>query len=240
MSRLAVGSTLRRALQLCRAEWRALIVLAVMVEIPVVIADSLSIHFLDVEVGGGGPRRDAFLGGLLLLLWTTLAHHVLLAAVEEVEASHRRGEPRARIVSVLRGLPMVRLLVADVVITAAFIVGVALLIIPGLLVLVWTTPVFPLLSMERQRVWPTIRRSLHLVRGNAWRVFVIIGSIWLAGQIIGGVVATLFHYEPVIDAILHHLVVLVFEPLSAAVVVVATYELVTIDAARRKEPAATE
>jgi hypothetical protein len=239
MDRLAVGTTLRRALQLCRAEWWPLLVLAVMVEIPVVIADSLSIHFLDIEVGGGGPRRDAVLAGLLLLLWTTLAHHVLLAAVEEVEASHRRGQSRTRIVAVLRGLPMARLLLADVVITAAFIVGVVFLIIPGLLVVVWTTPVFPLLSMERQPVRATIRRSIQVVRGSAWRVLVVIGSVWLAGQIVGGFVTGFLHAAPVIETIVHHLVVLAFEPLGAAAVVVATYELVAIDRARRQEAAAT-
>ena len=240
MTRLAVGSTLRRTLALCRAEWWALIALAVMVEVPVIIADATSIHLLDIEVGSDGPAGDRVIAGLILLLWTTLAHHVLLAGVEEVEASHRRGEPRARLISVLRGLPVGRLLLADVVITLAFIGGLILLIVPGIFVFVWTTPVFPLLSMERQTVRATVRRSIQIVRGSAWRLLVVIGVVWFSSQVAAQILTTLLHNEPFIEAIVHHLVVLAFEPLAAAAVVVATYELVALDADRHREPAATE
>jgi hypothetical protein len=239
MVRLSVGTTLRHALELCRAEWRALYALALLVEIPVVIADSTSIHLLDIETGATFSL-ETLLTGLLLLVWTTLAHHLLLAAVEEVEASRRRGEPRISIISVVRGLPVGRLLAADVLITAAYVVGFVLLIVPGLVVLVWTTPVFPLLSMERQGIRATVRRSIEIVRGNAWRVLLIVAAVWITSQILGGIVSTLLHDQPWLSAVTHHLAVLAFEPLAAAVVVVATYELVGIDAARRRDPVSTE
>ncbi|MGH9026721.1 MAG: hypothetical protein ACRDWD_11505, partial [Acidimicrobiia bacterium] len=230
--RLDVGATLRRAVELCKAEWRILVGLTIVVEIPILIADTASIRFLDIDVSRTAAV-ESVAAGLILVMWTTLAHHLLLAVVERVEASARRGHPRPVVGKVLRDLPIGRLLLADVLVTVALVVGLLLLVIPGIAVAVWTAPLFPLLTMERKRVLPTVRRSIAIVRGSAWRVLAVIGLLYIASQLAGLVVAALLHDAPIIDAIAHVGVVLVFEPLSSAAIVIATFALVDLDAARR-------
>jgi hypothetical protein len=134
--------------------------------------------------------------------------------------------------AVIRDLPIVRLLVADLLLTLAVVAGLVLLVVPGVVLAVWTAPVFPLLTMERQPVKPTIRRSFAIVRGSAWRLFAIVFSLYFASQVAGGVAATLLHEAPFLEALAHFGIVLVFEPLSSAAVVVATFALVDLYAAR--------
>jgi hypothetical protein len=236
-ARLGIGATLRRTFQLFRAEWRLLVALTVLVEVPVMLGGALSIRFLELDVSRV-PDVESVPTGLILLVWTTLAHHLLLAVVERIEAAHRGGETRAPIGAVMRDLPIVNLLIADVLITIAIVIGVILLIIPGLIIAVWTAPVFPLLTMERKPLKPTVRRSIAIVRGNEWRLFALIVMLSLASQAVGFVAAWFFENSPFLDAATHFGIVLVFEPLSTAAVVVATFALVDIHDARTAPAAA--
>jgi hypothetical protein len=235
--RLDIAATLRRTLRLCRAEWRLLAGLTVLIELPIVLAGTASIRFLDIDVSRV-PDVESVAAGLLLLLWTTLAHHLLLAVVERVEAAERGGRSRPPVGVVMRDLPVVRLLAADLVVTLAVVVGVILLIVPGLIVAVWTAPVFPLLTMEGQRLRPTIRRSFAIVRGSAWRLLAVIALLWFASQLAGFVAASILHDSEFLDELTHFGIVLVFEPLSTAAVVVATFALVDLHAARTAAAAA--
>ncbi|HET7072911.1 MAG TPA: hypothetical protein VFI55_02365, partial [Mycobacterium sp.] len=48
--------------------------------------------------------------------------------------------------------------------------GFVLLVVPGLVAFPWLVLATPLVSLERTGVWPALRRSIALVRGNFWPV----------------------------------------------------------------------
>lgn len=63
-------------------------------------------------------------------------------------------------------------------------IGFALLIIPGLYLLVIWSVVAPVTVLEQPGVVDAFRRSRHLVRGNGWAVFGVIVTVFLAVALI--------------------------------------------------------
>ncbi|MCC7078540.1 MAG: hypothetical protein IT198_15570 [Acidimicrobiia bacterium] len=108
--------------------------------------------------------------------------------VERIAAVEHRGHPHARPVEILADLPYGRLLVADVLLTAATLVGALFFVVPGLVVLVLFSLTPPIINMERRSVAWSLRRSYRLVRGNFSRVAVVV----LGGLTFGELVETGF------------------------------------------------
>jgi hypothetical protein len=90
----------------------------------------------------------------------------------------RAGQPLPALSALLRAMPIGRLVVLDIVITALAAIGFVLLIIPGLIVLTYIAISPAVLKLEHLSVQDALRRSVQLVRGRARQVFVIgIGAI---------------------------------------------------------------
>ena len=60
---------------------------------------------------------------------------------------------------------------AGVLATIGIFVGLALLIVPGLVLLTWWLVVSPVIMLEHRPVLESFGRSRALVRGSAWPVF---------------------------------------------------------------------
>jgi hypothetical protein len=233
--RLAVAATIRRGIELCAREWRLLVGVAFVVEVPVAALSLGSATIVDADLSadvGFGYTLTL----LLLMFWAAFGHHALLALIERIEEAGHVDHPDKRLRTILRGLPYGRLLVADVVVTTALALGLAALVVPGVVVAVWTAPVFPLLTMERRTVRDTLARSFTIVRGNAWPILWILACSSLAIYA-GGLVASALVHEVAGEAdglavLGHALTEAVLAPIGAAITVVATFELVAIDAGR--------
>jgi hypothetical protein len=71
------------------------------------------------------------------------------------------------------------LVITGLFVALATLVGFALLIIPGLFILTFFAVVAPVIVIERAGVVDALRRSIDLVRGNAWQVFSVIVVLFL-------------------------------------------------------------
>lgn len=234
-SRLAVAATFRRGLALCRREWQLLVGVALVVEVPVAALSLGSEAVVDPDLSPGVSIGYG-LALLVLMFWAALGHHALLAVIERIEEVGRIAHPNKRLRTILSGLPYGRLLVAHVVVTAALELGLAALVVPGVVVAVWTAPVFPLLTMERRTVRATLARSFAIVRGNAWPLLGIVAcsslAIYAGGLIASGLVHEFAGESEGLAVLGHALTQAVLAPIGAAITVVATFELVAIDSRR--------
>jgi len=67
---------------------------------------------------------------------------------------------------------------ASLLAAVSVVAGLALLIVPGLILLTWWVALPPVIVIERPGVIDGFRRARRLVRGRAWPVFAIASSPW--------------------------------------------------------------
>jgi len=124
----------------------------------------------DLEVGRLiAVSVSAFALGAGALLGDILYAGVVAAIVVDERAGERR-----RLTEVLAHIPLLRLLGADLLLGLAVVLGLLLLVVPGLVVLTWFALVAPVIEVERSGVRAAFGRSRALVRGHFWLVFWIV------------------------------------------------------------------
>jgi len=123
------------------------------------------------ELAGSG--WDAAVS-LIAAIVGTLGLVVYAGLVDKVLEDHREGRPTRPLRATLRSLPLGRLVVADLVLTIATVIGAVLLIIPGFIVFTLLCLVGPIIVSEDRRVFDALRRSARLVRPRFWLVFVLV------------------------------------------------------------------
>ena len=99
----------------------------------------------------------------------TMAGVVVYAGIlDKVVGAHLHGHPNLSLREIWNALPLVRLGVADVVLAAATLVGLALFVIPGLIILTLWSLVGPVITIEDRSVTAALKRSWQLVRPCFW------------------------------------------------------------------------
>ena len=109
------------------------------------------------------------------LLGTVLLSGVVCGLVGATE----HGRERRNLAGAARSLPWKRLVVADVLVTITVLVGLLLVVLPGLVALTLLAVVGPVIEIEHRRVLSAFRRSVHLVRRHAWPV-ILLGTMPLS------------------------------------------------------------
>jgi hypothetical protein len=94
--------------------------------------------------------------------------------LERLVGSVERGEPAQPVLEVIRTLPWVRLLLAEVVLAAIDIVASVLVVVPGLLVDTLFALVGPLINLLDCSVPDAFRRSVRVVWPHFFLVFLLI------------------------------------------------------------------
>jgi hypothetical protein len=136
------------------------------------IAVSLVITAVEIAVdhllshAGPAPALFGALGSSLV----SLLGAVFLAGFLSRLVSAEHGGGPARISDVLRTLPWGALVAADVLVALIVVLGLVLLIIPGLIALNLLVVVGPVIEIEDRRAWAGLRRSAQLVRPHFWKV----------------------------------------------------------------------
>jgi hypothetical protein len=158
------GEVLQEAWQMYKAQWRHLLPLALVVY----LALSLISLALVAALGWVGAIAGAFVS-LAGVFWLQGA---LVEAVDDV----RDGRADLSIGDTLRRVqPRVWAIGAAGVLAAlGILVGLVLLIVPGLILLTWWSLIVPVLVLEKAEVMESFGRSRELVRGNGWNVFGLI------------------------------------------------------------------
>jgi hypothetical protein len=98
------------------------------------------------------------------------------------EAGGKEGTTSVR--RVLRTLPWGRLVLADVLVVLLVVIGLAALVIPGLVAISLFAVVGPVLEIENRPVIAALWRSAHLVRPHFWAVTLLVTlPVAVAGEI---------------------------------------------------------
>ena len=93
---------------------------------------------------------------------------VYAGILDKVVGAHLHGHPDLSIREIWRVLPLGRLVAADVVLAVATLAGLALFVVPGVVVFTMWSLVGPVITIEDRSVGSAFRRSWQLVRPYFW------------------------------------------------------------------------
>lgn len=96
----------------------------------------------------------------------------LSGVLDKTVGEHQHGHRQISLPEVFRTLPYLTLFLADIMVVVARAAGLALFVIPGLIVVSLTAVVGPVIIIEERKAWSAIKRSAELVRPYFWLVFI--------------------------------------------------------------------
>jgi hypothetical protein len=111
------------------------------------------------------------------LIATTLFTGMVVELVADVQDGRRDASPGQLFRA---ATPVIgQLILVGIVAGIGIVIGFVLIIVPGLiLITVWSVAA-PVVVLERPGVFPALRRSRELVRGNGWQVFGVILVLYI-------------------------------------------------------------
>lgn len=177
------GAIVREAWELYKAHWRTFVPLALIVYIVlglITLVFALILGWLGIVIGA-----------LASIVGTFWLQGALVEAVQDVRdgkqdlsigETFRRVQPR---------LPA--LIAAGVLAGIGILVGLVLLIVPGLFLLTIWSLIVPTIVLEGKSAGESFGRSRELVKGNGWSVFGVI-VITIAVMIVAQIVVALLTF----------------------------------------------
>jgi Uncharacterised protein family (UPF0259) len=172
--RLRSGPIIAAAARAGRRYWWRILGVAIPISLIGSGLEILADHYVDPS--------DALLSVSATLVSTgiSIVGTVLLAgfACRLVGSSeHQRESLSFR--EIARSLPWGRLIAADLLVALLTVIGLVLLVVPGLVVLTLLAVVGPVIEIEHRRVVAALRRSARLTRQHVWTV-VLLATIPMA------------------------------------------------------------
>jgi hypothetical protein len=157
------GDILRRTWDLYRSHLRHLVTIAAVVYVPMGVIAALLVMT-------GWP------GVVAANVLNTAALFLVQGAVVTTVADVRDGRRDLGVVETLAtaGRRLVPVAVAGVLATLGILLGLLLLIVPGLILLTWWLVISPVILLESSDVGASFGRSRALVHGHAWPVFGVV------------------------------------------------------------------
>jgi hypothetical protein len=155
------------SLAIYRRHWWRLIVSAIVVFTPLAIVDALleEVHSEHVIIKG----LLQISSGVLELLGAVLYAGLVTAAV----IAWRSGSEHEGPLRVARHLPWRTITVLDLLLPFIIVIGLILLVVPGILAAVYLSLAPAFAEIDRTGVKESMRRSIRAVRGSFWRVLVV-------------------------------------------------------------------
>lgn len=175
--------------------WAAsILTLAVIVFVPLGLLNALTMNVelssLDIT---NGIKLAAFALAVGVVTATGLIGEVFFSGAIAISLTHPHGEDPPPLREIARRLNYGRLIAVDLIFVGIVALGLLLGLVPGILAFVWLGLAGPIVELEDRSAAGALRRSLSLVRGNFWLVFLVLAPIELAGDAIGGGLAALVH-----------------------------------------------
>jgi hypothetical protein len=216
-----------------------IVIVATVVALAIAVAEIISDNFVDprnnvLSVGGTLSVEAISLFGTILLagfLCRLVGVDLNGAAATHHAAAVRDNKP-VTLVMVLRTLPWVSLVVADILFAVLTIAGFLLLVIPGLIVFTLFAVVGPAIEIEHRKALSGLRRSAHLVRHHFWAVALLATlpqiGLAMAESVLPSPHGALHIFEVVV---LRGIAMAPFEAAFGLVLVVLCYRLIDLDAA---------
>jgi hypothetical protein len=224
--KLPAKEVAREVVDSYRAHWLFLILAAMVVLLPQALADGFLDH-LQLE-GVHSPRDLAILAAIPLTVVVNLGGQAFYAGLTAAAVIEwREHHPLPNLWALVRALPIKRLILVDLVISFGSALGFLLLVIPGLVWLAYVSLAPAIIKFEHRDVWGSIRRSRDLVRGNFWRVMLIVVGTITVTELAVGAVSAPFHSDALIAAV--DLVADgLLQPIEGLVVVVVALKLLEL------------
>lgn len=212
--------------------WKwSLLLLGVVIFVPLGLLDALALQ-IDVESLDldSGIKIAALLTAVALVTTTGLLGEVFFSGAVAISLTHPEHDRPPPLSHIARQINYRRLIVLDILYVILVAVGLALVIVPGVLVFVWLGLAGPIVEIEERTVRGAFRRSWKLVRGNFWFVFWVLVPVEVVGDALGDGVAHLIHDwlgETFVSSWLAEAASnIVLSPLFAVAAVLLTVELI--------------
>lgn len=169
-----------------RSRWLLLVGAGVIIFIPVGLLEVLSAELQDHLNEGDADIGHVIQTAVTVVLLGSgaLLGDILYAGVVAAVVVDGREGRRRSLREVLAHLPVLRLLGADLLLGLLVVIGLLLLVLPGLAALAWFALVAPVIEVERTGIRAAFRRSRALVRGHFWFVFAIVVPVALISEAI--------------------------------------------------------
>jgi hypothetical protein len=179
--RLPLVDTCRQVARVYREQAAFLLPVALLLFVPLGLLDAIGEHGGEIDADGLEPSELVVaLVAIVLQVVTATIGEVFYAGVAMTAVSESmEGRPRASIGRVMRTLPYGRLIAVDLLFVVGLGIGLALLIVPGLIFFARYILVAPVVEIERGGVVGSFRRSRELARGHALALLVLLGGLWL-------------------------------------------------------------
>jgi hypothetical protein len=154
---------------------------------------------------------------------------VYAGILDKVVGAHLHGHPDLRLREIWRVLPLGRLVAADVVLAVATLAGVALLVIPGVVIFTMWSLVGPVITIEDRSVGAALRRSWQLVRPCFWLTLCLVALPLQVEQLVLHAIhyADIFEHPFVPAFFVNGLLGMVVGSVVGLVEVVLAYELIS-------------
>lgn len=178
--------------------WRPLLLAALVIFVPVglieTVADGLQEPLQDLDVVNFVDALE-IVGAAIVHAIAALLGEVLYTGIVAAAVMAYRRDHEGPLRELLRGLPVARLIVLDVVFGVGVVLGLALFIAPGLVFMTWYALSAPAVKVEHLGLRDSFRRSRDLVRPRFWLVFsIVIPTVLLEQTVSNGVHAAVHEW----------------------------------------------
>jgi len=173
------------------------------------------------------PLGDA-IASTAAAVFATAGVVVYAGILDKVVGAHLHGHPDLSVAEIWHELPLLRLGVADVLLALAVLVGLALFVIPGIVILTLWSLVGPVITIEDRSVTSAFGRSCQLVRRCFWlTLFLVTLPLQVEQAALHAIDYTAIFDHPVAPAfLLNGLLGMVIGSVVGLVEVVLAYELI--------------
>jgi hypothetical protein len=219
----------------------SLLLLATIVFLPLGLLDSVSaelnVDSLDFD---SGIEVVALVGAIGALTATSLIGEVFYSGAIAIFLTHPEHERPPSIPEIARRVDYRRLIAVDLVYVSVVFVGLLLLFLPGVLAFVWLGLAGPVVEIEKRSVRGALGRSVSLIRGSFWIVFLVLAPIEVvgdgAGKLLGAVVHDVAGHSFVATWLADAVANVFLAPLFAIAAVLLTLDLIaTKDGSARRQ-----
>jgi hypothetical protein len=172
---LSAGLVLRHTRGMIRTHWHRIAIAAFVFFVPAaslhLFADLLHDEYADSAGWGRYLLLSAF---LLVVVALRFLGEVVYAGFLDMAVgdSWFRGEDRT-LVQVIRELPWIPLIIVDFVVVTAAVVGLALFVIPGVIVYTFWGLAGPVVVQERHQARDGLRRTYQISRSH-WKLVLVL------------------------------------------------------------------
>lgn len=173
--KLPVGTVYAGIVRGYLRDWRVLAVAGVIIFLPVGLLEAGAPPELDVEDADGAVML--ILAAIPLQIVLHVLGTVIYTGVVAAGERQARSQHEENLMGMVRDLPIVTLMIADVVLIAILIIGFLALIVPGVIFMIWFATLAPVIEIERLGVRAAFTRSRALVREQFWRCAAVIVPI---------------------------------------------------------------